>query len=105
MHSRLLALAAIAAVSLGAASAVDAQTPKRGGTLTFVVEGGPPDYDCHGGSSYVVLNYVAPSYSTLLKYDAPNYPKVVGDAADSWTVSADNLTYTFKLRPNIKFHD
>ena len=63
----------------GPANAAD--TPKRGGTVTLVVEGGPPDYDCHAGASFVVLNYVAQHYSTLLRYDSQNYPKIVGDAA------------------------
>ena len=87
----------------GPANAAD--TPKRGGTVTLVVEGGPPDYDCYAGTSFVVLNYVASHYSTLLRYDTANYPKIVGDVAQSWTVSPDGLSYTFKLHPNVKFHD
>ena len=41
----------------------------------------------------------------LLKFDAANYPQIVGDLAQSWEVSPDRQTYTFKLRPNVLFHD
>ena len=41
----------------------------------------------------------------MLKFDAANYPEVVGDLAESWSVSPDRLTYSFKLRPNVLFHD
>ena len=65
----------------------------------------PDNYDCHSNISFAFLHPVAPHYSTLLKFDAANYPQIVGDLAESWTVSPDRLTYTFKLRPNILFHD
>ena len=65
----------------------------------------PDNYDCHANISFAFLHPIAPHYSTLLKFDAANYPQVVGDLAESWTVSPDRLTYTFKLRPNVLFHD
>jgi peptide/nickel transport system substrate-binding protein len=79
--------------------------PKRGGTLEFAVLVEPGNYDCHANISFAFLHPIAPHYSTLLKFDAANYPQIVGDLAESWNVSADRLTYTFKLRPNILFHD
>ncbi len=78
---------------------------KRGGTLEFAVTVEPTSYDCHSATSFAFLHPVAPHYSTLLKFDAQNYPKIIGDLAESWKISTDNLTYTFKLRPNIYFHD
>ena len=93
----LLALPGIA----GAAS----PSPHRGGTLPFAVDAEPPNYDCHANFSFVLMHVVAPHYSTLLKFDTANYPQVVGDLADSWNVSPDRRTYTFKLHPNVLFHD
>jgi peptide/nickel transport system substrate-binding protein len=92
------------AVALGTGIA-QAQQPKRGGTLKFAVSAEPPNYDCHGATSFAFIHPVRPHYNTLLKFDEPNYPKVKGDLAQSWQVAPDGLTYTFRLKPNIKFHD
>jgi len=97
----ILGFSAIALATGGA----NAQTPKKGGTLKFAVSAEPPNYDCHGATSFAFIHPVRPHYNTLLKFDEPNYPKVKGDLAQSWTVAPDGLTYTFKLKPNIKFHD
>ena len=91
-------------LGLQAAMAQDAK-PVRGGILNYGVAGGPHTLDCHGGSSFAVLHHLGPHYSTLLKIDNRNYPNVIGDLAESWTVSDDHLTYIFKIRPNVKFHD
>jgi len=79
--------------------------PKRGGVLEFASTVEPGNYDCHGNTSFAFLHPVAPHYSTLLKFDTANYPQIVGDLAQSWEVSPDRQTYTFKLRPNVLFHD
>jgi peptide/nickel transport system substrate-binding protein len=102
-----IALAAAVAPISGAPYGAAAAEPdsKRGGTLEFAVLVEPGNYDCHGNISFAFLHPIAPHYSTLLKFDAPNYPQIVGDLAESWNVSPDRLTYTFKLRPNILFHD
>ncbi len=43
------------------------------------------------------------TYSYLVRLDMNDTSKVVGDLAESWTVSEDGLTYTFKLKPGLKF--
>jgi peptide/nickel transport system substrate-binding protein len=43
-------------------------------------------------------------YDRLLRYEAEDLTKQVGGVAESWTVSADGKTLTFKIRPNLKFH-
>ena len=43
-------------------------------------------------------------YEGLVRYK-PDSPEIEGALAESWTVSPDGKTYTFKLRPNVKFHD
>ncbi|MBI3503510.1 MAG: ABC transporter substrate-binding protein [Proteobacteria bacterium] len=85
--------------------ALAADLPQRGGILTFGVAGEPNTYDCHATNTFAVLHYVAPHYSTLLKFDPDAYPKIVGDIAESWSSSADRLTWTFRLRANALFHD
>jgi peptide/nickel transport system substrate-binding protein len=101
-----LALTAVA-IATGAATTApaSAQTPVPGGTLTFAVSAEPPNFDCHAQSSFAFIHPVRPHYSTLLKFDGAKYPEVTGDLAESWTVAPDGLTFTFKLRQNVKFHD
>lgn len=82
-----------------------AQTPKRGGTLTFAISAETPHYDPHGSDTYATLHFAAPFYSTLLRFNLSKFPEVEGDLAQSWTVAEDLTSYTFKLRPSLKFHD
>lgn len=42
-------------------------------------------------------------YDLLVRFDLADTTKVTSDLAESWTVSDDRLTYTFKLKPDLKF--
>ena len=97
------ALAAL--VMTGAATAAQAQTPKRGGILNFAVTAEPPNYDCHASQTFALLHPVSPFFSFLVRYDASQGAKITGDLAKSWVISPDGLVYTFKLHDGIKFHD
>ncbi|SSC71754.1 unnamed protein product [Ciceribacter sp. T2.26MG-112.2] len=45
----------------------------------------------------------ANTYSKLVNLDMNHTSKVVGELAESWTISEDGMTYTFKLKPGLKF--
>ncbi len=99
------ALVALASALATSASAQSTETPRRGGVLLAVIGADPPSLDPHQESTFATIQLVAPLYSTLLQIDPYHYPKIIGDAASEWKVAPDGLTYTFKIRPGIKFHD
>ena len=43
------------------------------------------------------------AYDRLLRYDVNDPSKLIADAAKSWSVSGDGKTYSFELRPGMKF--
>jgi len=51
-------------------------------------------------SSGEIINNV---YDRLITFDPADYSKPVGGAVESWTVSPDGRTYTFKVRKGLKF--
>jgi len=108
MQGRLARVLTVAIVLLLVAMPAGAQDkPRHGGELVFVVPSEPPSYDAHQEETFGVIHPMAPHYNTLLRVD-PNDrtgTKPVGDIAESWTVSKDGLTYTFKIRRGVKFHD
>src|SRR2546429_9472834 len=81
------------------------QTPKSGGTLTYAVTAEAPSTDCHAITTYAAVHVLAPHYSLLLKVDPDHYPKLKPDVPESWTVSPDGLTYTFKIRAGVVVTD
>ncbi len=96
----LIALVASLVLVSGIASA---QTPKRGGTLRVSYGNEIANLDFHTAPGYEMM-WVAMNVGCGLVNITPD-GKFVGDAAESWQVSPDSLTYTFKLRPNALFHD
>jgi peptide/nickel transport system substrate-binding protein len=82
-----------------------AMAQRVGGTLTTGIKAGIPNYDMQATTSYGIHHRTAQHYSTLLTFDFAHYPKLAGDLAESWTVAPDHLTFTFKIRKGVKFHD
>ena len=76
--------------------------PAGGGTLSFAVESDISTLDPAIGYDVVTFPISHMLYDQLVHYDAGTN-LVPGLASEMPTVSADGLTYTFKLRPGVKF--
>jgi peptide/nickel transport system substrate-binding protein len=48
----------------------------------------------HQETTFAVAQPMGPVYNNLIVFDPHHYPEVIGDLAQSWTVSDDYLTYT-----------
>jgi len=102
----MVALACLAITALTTQTRAQSAAPKRGGILNFAVVAEPPNFDCHANTTFGVLHPVGPHYSMLLKYTGDwKGMRIEPDVASSWSASPDGLTYTFKLRQDVKFHD
>jgi peptide/nickel transport system substrate-binding protein len=103
---RALSLLAATLAATGLASGgSSAQTPKRGGILNFAVVAETSGYDCHASQTFALLHPLSPQYSLLVKWDATENSKIIGDLAKSWSIAPDGLTYTFTLNDGVRFHD
>ncbi|PYN12529.1 MAG: ABC transporter substrate-binding protein [Candidatus Rokuibacteriota bacterium] len=107
LRSTFLTVSLLLAITLGVVPAAAQDKPRYGGELVFVVPAEPPDYDGHRQGTFALVHPIAPHYNTVLRIDPTDRTgtKVVGDLAESWTVSPDGRTYTLKLRRGVKFHD
>src|SRR5262249_17127763 len=84
--------------------------PKHGGVLTYLIPAdGGPSLDGHKETTYAVLHATAPFYSTLIRVNPDNPASATDFVCDLCTempVPTDNgLTYTFKIRTGVKFHE
>ncbi|WP_028747259.1 ABC transporter substrate-binding protein [Rhizobium mesoamericanum] len=99
---RLLSAGAALSILMAAATAAFAETPKD-----TLVEGFAIDdiitMDPGEAFELSTAEVTSNTYSLLVRLDMSDTSKVKGDLAESWTVSDDGLTYTFKLKPGMKF--
>src|SRR5262249_32075299 len=103
---RFLALLCVAAIAVPAA----AETPKRGGVLTFLIPAdSPPSFDGHRETTFATVQTAAPFYSVLIRVDPDNPSSTTDFVCDLCTQmptpTDGGKTYTFKIREGVKFHD
>lgn len=73
------------------------------GILNFGLAGNPDTLDPQKTSGTLTFQVVKSFYDTLAEPDATG--KIVPALAESWSVSADGLVWTFKLRQGVTFHN
>ena len=101
--ARSLAVAVGIIAALVPAASLAQGTPQRGGTLVMVVQPEPPTLASYQSTSGPIGQVATKVYEGLLQYDFNLRP--VPGLAQSWTVSPDGKTITFKLQQGVKFHD
>lgn len=99
---RLLASGAVLALSIATGYAQTA-TPHRGGTLNFVVVPEAATLVSIDNTFGFPQKIGTKVIEGLLRYDFDLRPQP--ELATHWEVSADGLSYTFRLRENVRWHD
>jgi peptide/nickel transport system substrate-binding protein/oligopeptide transport system substrate-binding protein len=99
---RLLASVSIAAMMIAAAPAFAEM--KQGGEMTVTFKDDLITLDPAIGYDWKNWSVIKSVFDGLMDYK-PGTTELVPDLAESVDVSADGLTYTFKLRPGVKFHN
>lgn len=101
-RARLLATSAALSLLMMTAPAAFAETPKDTLVEAFAID---DIITMDPGEAFELstAEMTSNTYDLLVRLDMSDTSKVKGDLADSWTVSDDGLTYTFKLKPGLKF--
>jgi peptide/nickel transport system substrate-binding protein len=102
LSRRALATAALAALTALGTPAVLAATPKD----TLVVAMAFDDIISLDPAEVFEISageLMGNAYDRLVRFDVADPSKLVGDVAKGWTVSADGKTFSFELKPGLKF--
>ena len=89
-----------ASLALASCGGISTATTSRSVNLTDGAGGFPSPFACNGGFGYTQMSYV---YDSLLWTDGSG--ALLPWLAQSFTASADHLTYTFVLRDNLSWSD
>lgn len=76
---------------------------QSGGTIRIGIAAGPVNLDPHSSTLLGDQQLLENIYRGLTVIN-PKTLSPVGEIAESWTVSRDELTWTFRLRPGVRFH-
>src|SRR5437879_5499911 len=78
---------------------------KSGGSLTFAIPAYPQNMDPYSPSVDIAALQIFDAWWEYLVRPSPDGSTYEPMLAASYTISPDQKTYTFKLRPGVKFSD
>jgi len=93
----------LVAAGFASTRSVVAQVPVAGGTLSFAAGADPDSLDPQNTQSNPGEQVNRMMYDNLVRFNTRM--QIEPALAESWTQSADGLSWTFKLRKGIRFHD
>jgi peptide/nickel transport system substrate-binding protein len=87
-----------------------AETPKYGGTLTYMIPAdAPPSFDGHRENTFATIHAVAPFYSVLIRANPQNPASTTEFVCDVCTEIPEptdgGRTFAFTIRDDVKFAD
>ena len=79
------------------------ETPKKGGTLIYALTNEPPHLNIAITTDLNAQQSATNIFSQLIRVEKDG--TLTGDLAESWDAAPDGMSYTFRIRPNIQWHD
>ena len=95
---------AVTAGALALAAATAQAQPKQGGEMVVTYKDDISTFDPAIGYDWQNWSMIKSLFDGLMDY-APGTTELIPDLAESYEISADGKTYTFKLREGVTFHN
>nr|WP_116132058.1 ABC transporter substrate-binding protein [Tropicimonas sp. IMCC34043] len=99
-----LAIGVALGLTSGAASAQDFTEAKQGGSMIVTYKDDVSTLDPAIGYDWQNWSMIKSLFDGLMDYE-PGTTILKKDLAEDYTISDDGMTFTFKLRPGVKFHN
>ena len=76
-----------------------------GGVVPMSTFGEPTKIDPHQATSMTEASFVGNQWNNLVQFNPENRSEIIGELVKSWDLSADGLSYTFKMVDNATWWD
>ena len=106
MKNKLFLLFTMVLIAVLSVTAVVSAQDDWATTLVIAADSNPASIDPAYSKAYPVGSEIIINiFDTLVAWKSPDFTELEGRLAESWEISEDGTTYTFKIREGVKFHD